>query len=213
MPTRKIKVGLAYFVSSYIRIFHTVEMAAVEKLRSVINEQLAAAADEILEVFAQALSAYEEEICRQRRLLDTVLKPQIKLHRTELPQQHVCNEDEVLSDQQLCSQERNSSLDQEDPEPPQIKEEQEELCTSQEEEQLELKQETDVFMVTLTDEESVHSGRTCAKESVGKPQIKLHRTGALGDFLEELDNLLSHIPETGPPAVLLGDFNLRGEDS
>ncbi|XP_034092720.1 zinc finger protein 568-like [Gymnodraco acuticeps] len=151
-------------------------MAVVEKLRSVINERLAAAADEIFGVFAQALSAYEEEICRQRRLLDTVLKPQIKLHRTELPQQHVCNEEEVLTDQQLCSQERNSSLDQEDPEPPQIKEEQEELCTSQEEEQLELKQETDVFMVTLTDEESVHSGQTCAKESVGKPQIKLHRT-------------------------------------
>ncbi|XP_033973921.1 zinc finger and SCAN domain-containing protein 31-like, partial [Trematomus bernacchii] len=150
-------------------------MAAVEKLRSVINERLAAAADEIFGVFAQALSAYEEEICRQRRLLDTVLKPQIKLHRTELPQQHVY-EDEVLTDQQLCSQERNSSLDQEDPEPPQIKEEQEELCTSQEEEQLGLKQETDVFMVTLTDEESVHSGQTCAKESVGKPQIKLHRT-------------------------------------
>ncbi|KAK5928563.1 hypothetical protein CgunFtcFv8_013617 [Champsocephalus gunnari] len=33
--------------------------------------------------------------------------------------------------------------------------------------------------------------------------------GALGNFLEELDNLLSHIPETGPPAVLLGDFNLQ----
>ncbi|KAL3062592.1 hypothetical protein OYC64_002406 [Pagothenia borchgrevinki] len=177
MPTRKIKVGLAYFVSSYIHIFHTVEMAAVEKLRSVINERLAVAANEIFGVFAQALSAYEEEICRQRRLLDSVLKPQIKLHRTEVPQQHVWNEEEVLTDQQLCSQERNSSLDQEDPEPPQIKEEQEELCTSQEEEQLELKQETDVFMVTLTDEESVHSGQTCAKESVGKPQIKLHRTG------------------------------------
>ncbi|XP_033946348.1 zinc finger protein 329-like [Pseudochaenichthys georgianus] len=174
MTTRKIKLRLAYFVSSYIHIFHTVEMAAVEKLRSVINERLAAAADEIFGVFAQALSAYEEEICRQRRLLDTVLKPQIKLHRTELPQQHVCNEDEVLTDQQLCSQERNSSLDQEDSEPPQIKEEQEELCTSQEEELLELKQETDVFMVTLTDEESVHSGQTCAKG--GKPQIKLHRT-------------------------------------
>nr|XP_033946346.1 uncharacterized protein LOC117452035 isoform X5 [Pseudochaenichthys georgianus] len=176
MPTREIKVGLAYFVSSYIHIFHTVEMAAVEKLRSVINERLAAAADEIFGVFAQALSAYEEEICRQRRLLDTVLKPQIQLHRTELPQQHVCNEEEVLTDQQLCSQERNSSLDQEDPEPPQIKEEQEELCTSQEEEQFELKQETDAFMVTLTDEESVHSGQICAKESVDKPQIKLNRT-------------------------------------
>ncbi|XP_071060334.1 zinc finger protein 75A-like [Pseudochaenichthys georgianus] len=92
----------------------------------------------------------------------------------ELPQQHVCIEDEVLTvltDQQLCSQERNSSLDQEDPEPPQIKEEQEELCTRQEEEQLELKQETDVFMLTLTDEESVYSGQTCAKESVGNMPV------------------------------------------
>ena len=54
----------------------------------------------------------------------------------ELPQQHVCKEEEVLAEQQLCIQERNSSLDQEDPEPPQIKEEQEELCTSEEGEQL-----------------------------------------------------------------------------
>ena len=57
---------------------------------------------------------------------------------SELPQQHVCKEEELLSDQ-----ERNSSLDQEDPEPPQIKEEQEEICTSQEGEQLVLDQETD----------------------------------------------------------------------
>ncbi|XP_078112503.1 uncharacterized protein LOC144521775 [Sander vitreus] len=76
---------------------------------------------------------------------------------TELPQQHVCKEEEVLSDQQLCIQEMNSSLDQEDPEPPKIKEEQEELCTSQEGEQLVLKQETDTFMLTPTYEESDHS--------------------------------------------------------
>ncbi|XP_039658383.1 transcriptional regulator CRZ1-like isoform X9 [Perca fluviatilis] len=77
--------------------------------------------------------------------------------QTELPQQHVCKEEEVLSDQQLCIQERNSSLDQEDPEPPQIKDEQEELCTSQEGEQLVLKQETDTFMLTPTYEERDHS--------------------------------------------------------
>ncbi|XP_035859536.1 zinc finger protein 510-like isoform X1 [Sander lucioperca] len=65
--------------------------------------------------------------------------------QTELPQQHVCKEEEVLSDQQLCIQEKKSSLDQEDPEPPKIKEEQDELCTSQEGEQLVLKQETDTF--------------------------------------------------------------------
>ncbi|XP_035859525.1 zinc finger protein 37 homolog isoform X10 [Sander lucioperca] len=77
--------------------------------------------------------------------------------QTELPQQYVCKEEEVLSDQHLCIQEKKSSLDQEDPEPPKIKEEQEELCTSQEGEQLVLKQETDTFMLTPTYKESDHS--------------------------------------------------------
>ena len=57
-------------------------------------------------------------------------------------------------DQQLFNQGRNFSQDQEDPEPPQIKEEQEELCTGQEGEQLVLKQETDTFMLTTTYEEN-----------------------------------------------------------
>ncbi|XP_029285706.1 zinc finger protein 135-like [Cottoperca gobio] len=131
-------------------------MSSVECLREFVNERLNAAAEEIFGVFQEAVVEYEAEIHRQRRLLDVVWKPEIKLHRIELPQQHVCKEEEVLSDQQLCIQERNSSLDQEDPEPPQIKEEQEELCTSQEGEQLVLKQETDTFMLTPTDEESDH---------------------------------------------------------
>ncbi|XP_038590304.1 zinc finger protein 233-like [Micropterus salmoides] len=76
---------------------------------------------------------------------------------TELPQQHVCMEEEVLADQQLWIQERIPGLDQEDPQPPQVKEEQEELCTSQEGEQLVVKQETDTFMLTPTYEESDHS--------------------------------------------------------
>ena len=77
---------------------------------------------------------------------------------SEHPQQHVCKEEEVLTDHQLCYQERNSSLDQEEPEPLQIKEEEEELCISQEGEQLVLKQEeTDTFMLTPTHEESDHS--------------------------------------------------------
>ncbi|TKS91708.1 hypothetical protein D9C73_026093 [Collichthys lucidus] len=76
----------------------------------------------------------------------------------DLQQQHVCKEEEeeVLTDQQLCNQERSSSLDQEDPEPPQIKEEQEELCTSQEGEEVVMKVEADTFVVTPTDEERDH---------------------------------------------------------
>ncbi|XP_026230595.1 zinc finger protein OZF-like isoform X2 [Anabas testudineus] len=111
-------------------------MSSVVPLREFVTERLTAAAEEIFRVFEKTIVEYEEEIDRQRRLLEIVWKPEIKLHRIELPQAHVCKE-EVLTDQ-----DRNSSLDQEDPDP-QIKEEQEELSTSQEGEQLVLKQETE----------------------------------------------------------------------
>lgn len=62
----------------------------------------------------------------------------------ELPQQRSCKEEEVHADWQHGDQQRKSSLHREDPEPPQIKEEQEEVCIKQEEEELVLKQETDV---------------------------------------------------------------------
>ncbi|XP_039659998.1 uncharacterized protein LOC120561114 [Perca fluviatilis] len=120
-------------------------MSSVECLREFVTERLTAAAEEIFRVVEKTIVEYEEEIARQRRLLDGVWRPEIRLHRIELPQQHGCKEEEVLSDQQLCIQERNSSLDQEDPDPPQITEDQEELCTSQEGEQLVQKQETDTF--------------------------------------------------------------------
>ncbi|XP_033181563.1 zinc finger protein 2 homolog isoform X2 [Mastacembelus armatus] len=132
-------------------------MSSVQCLREFVNERLTAAAEEIFGVFEKTIVEYEQEIDRQRRLLDIVWKPEIKLHRTELPQQHVCKEEEVLPDQQLWNQERNSSVDQEDPEPPQIKEEQEQLCSSQEGEQLVVKQETDTFMWTPTNEDSDQS--------------------------------------------------------
>uniref|UniRef100_A0AAX7SMH5 C2H2-type domain-containing protein n=2 Tax=Astatotilapia calliptera TaxID=8154 RepID=A0AAX7SMH5_ASTCA len=91
------------------------------------------------------------------RLLKTIWKPVIKLQRVDLHQQHVFKDEEVLTTQQVFNQERNYSLGQEDPELPQIKEEQEEVCSRQEGEQLGLKQEADTsFMVTPTYEESDH---------------------------------------------------------
>ncbi|KAM4592420.1 uncharacterized protein PAE49_012511 [Odontesthes bonariensis] len=74
--------------------------------------------------------------------------------KADLSQQYVCKEEEILTDQQFFNHESNSSLDQQEPEPPQFKEELEERCTSQEEEWLELKQETDILSVTPTYEES-----------------------------------------------------------
>ncbi|XP_032365455.1 zinc finger and SCAN domain-containing protein 31-like [Etheostoma spectabile] len=134
-------------------------MSKVPMLRGLVEQRLTAAAEEIFGLVERTIAEYEEELCRskeehERQLLDAVFSPQLRLHRAELPQQHVCKEEEVLSDQQLCIQVRNSSLDREDPEPPQIKEE---LCTSQEGEQLVLKQETDTFMLSLTYEERDHS--------------------------------------------------------
>ncbi|XP_036953006.1 gastrula zinc finger protein XlCGF8.2DB-like isoform X3 [Acanthopagrus latus] len=122
-------------------------MSSVQGLRKFVNERLTAATEEILEVFEKTVKVYEEEINRQRKLLDTLLKPEIKLHRIEISQP-VCI-DKALDGQQLCVQERNISLDHEDPEPPQIKEEQEE--------QLVLKQESDLFKFRPTCEGSDHS--------------------------------------------------------
>ncbi|XP_077943429.1 uncharacterized protein LOC120830213 [Gasterosteus aculeatus] len=132
-------------------------MSSVEGLREFVNERLSAAAEEIFGVFKRSIVEYQEEIDRQRGLLDVLLKPEVRLHRIELPQSRVCKDEEVLCDQQLCLEERNPSLDQEDPDPPQIKEEQEELCSSQEGEQLEPKQEADTFTLTPTCEETDHS--------------------------------------------------------
>ena len=56
-------------------------MSSVQYLREFVNERLTAAAEEIFRVFIKTVVEYEEEIDRQRKLLETVLKPEIKLHR------------------------------------------------------------------------------------------------------------------------------------
>lgn len=49
-------------------------MSSVLCFRKYVNERLSAAAEEILGVFEKTIVVYEEEIDRQRRLLDVVLK-------------------------------------------------------------------------------------------------------------------------------------------
>ncbi|XP_041651001.1 zinc finger protein 300-like [Cheilinus undulatus] len=114
-------------------------MSSSESLREFITERLTAAAEDIFVVFRRTIVEYEEEIDRQRRLLDVAQKPLINPQRPDVPQQHDFKEEE--GGQQLCHQERNSSLDQEEPEPPSIKEE-------EEEEQLVVTQEMNRFMLT-----------------------------------------------------------------
>ncbi|XP_062421705.1 zinc finger protein 664-like isoform X2 [Pungitius pungitius] len=149
-------------------------MPSVEGLREFVNERLSAAAEEIFGVFKRTIVEYQEEIDRQRGLLEVFWKPEVRLHRIKIPQSRVCKEEEVLSDQQLCLRERITSLDQEDPDPPQIKEGPEELCSSQDGEQLEPKQET--FMLTPTCEERDHGEDHLLDLCTDETQIVLQET-------------------------------------
>lgn len=56
-------------------------MSSVEYLREFVNKRLTLAAEEIFRVLEITIVKYEEEIDRQRKLLDVVCKPEIKLHK------------------------------------------------------------------------------------------------------------------------------------
>ncbi|XP_075338676.1 uncharacterized protein LOC142398523 [Odontesthes bonariensis] len=163
-------------------------MSSVQHLREFISQRLTAAAEEIFSEFEKTIVQYEEEIDRQRGLLDISWKPQIKLHTAELSQQDVCKEENVLAERQLCDQESNSSVDQEEPEPPQIKEEQDELCPSQGE-QLVLSQETDTFMPL---------------QSKPEGEEKLQETGNdVDQYEEEIDRQRRLLDITWKPRIKL----------
>ncbi|XP_037651737.1 zinc finger and SCAN domain-containing protein 21-like [Sebastes umbrosus] len=128
------------------RCCDSVKMSKVQILRAFVNRRLTAAAEEIFGLFERTIAEYEEELefsskenQRQQKLLDAVLNPEVRVHRADV-QQLLVVEEEFPPEQQEWS----SSLVQEDPEPPHIKEEQEELWTSQEGEQLQGLEEADI---------------------------------------------------------------------
>ncbi|KAM4728559.1 uncharacterized protein FYW61_011500 [Anableps anableps] len=97
-------------------------MSSVQHLREFIRERLTAAAEEIFTEVEKTIVRYEEDI----RLLETCWKPQIKLTRIDQPKQRVGNRKEVLTHPQLWNQQRSSGLDQQEPEPPEIRRNQQE---------------------------------------------------------------------------------------
>uniref|UniRef100_UPI0037E931D4 zinc finger protein OZF-like n=1 Tax=Semicossyphus pulcher TaxID=241346 RepID=UPI0037E931D4 len=127
-------------------------MSKVQMMRVLFNQRLAAAAEEIFGLFERTIEEYEEEVCRshnenerQQKLLDTVFRPEVRLNRADV--QPLLATTEVPPEQQ----ERSPRLDQEDPpEPPLIKEEQEALWIHQEGEQLQGLEEADVIKLTFT---------------------------------------------------------------
>ncbi|XP_054870491.1 zinc finger protein OZF-like [Amphiprion ocellaris] len=106
---------------------------------------------EIFGLSAKRFGQLDEDIDYRRRQVDMIWKPRIMLHRIDHQHQDVCKEGNGLANQQLCNQEKKFRLGQKEAEPPEIKEEEEELCTSQQGKQLVLKQVTDTFLSTSTD--------------------------------------------------------------
>ncbi|XP_029932564.1 zinc finger protein 501-like isoform X1 [Myripristis murdjan] len=110
-------------------------MSELRELSSLVWRRQAAAAARISELMDGALADYKKQISRlkkdnkrQRKLLDALLHPGARLFPTVLPKQLLLNKEE--------KQEWSPSVDQEQPEPPHVKEEQQELWASQEAEQL-----------------------------------------------------------------------------
>ncbi|XP_030002743.1 zinc finger protein 502-like [Sphaeramia orbicularis] len=116
------------------------EKLRVQRLKVLIQQRLNLDSEMILGLFERALAEYKEELFRskeenkqQRKLLDTVLNPQVLLNRTGCPPDvhhlSVVKVEIPLEQQEWSS---NVDQDQEDLEPPHIKEEQEEVWTNQE---------------------------------------------------------------------------------
>ncbi|XP_011489317.1 uncharacterized protein LOC101160452 isoform X2 [Oryzias latipes] len=116
-------------------------MSSVQSLREFIGERLTAAAEEIFTHVEQTICKLEGELSRQRRLLDVmIMKPHVQQKPTVLPQSDLRNQDWKFSGKQEESDAR------------QIKEQEEEICIRQDEDPLGLKQEADILMVTLLEE-------------------------------------------------------------
>ncbi|XP_015228576.1 PREDICTED: zinc finger protein OZF-like [Cyprinodon variegatus] len=115
-------------------------MSSAQSLRHFITERLTAAAEEIFAEFDKTIVRYEEELDRQRKLLEFCWNPQIKLQRIDLPQHRFWRNQEDLRDQQVYNQD-NSGLHQEEPESFQTMESLEDL----EPEQMQEKQDEQEF--------------------------------------------------------------------
>uniref|UniRef100_A0A3B3DD82 Zinc finger protein 16-like n=1 Tax=Oryzias melastigma TaxID=30732 RepID=A0A3B3DD82_ORYME len=139
-------------------------MSSVHSLRVFISERLTSAAEEIFREFEKTIVQYEEEMDRQRRLLDSSWKRNtITADVRQLP---VCKEDEELRSKEHLSQS------------PHIKEEQDDLCAEEEGGQPELKQESETFMLPSSSEErDLHAAEPTSEqllsESQDQQQVKL----------------------------------------
>uniref|UniRef100_UPI0037E72659 zinc finger protein 235-like n=1 Tax=Semicossyphus pulcher TaxID=241346 RepID=UPI0037E72659 len=160
-------------------------MSKVLMLKTFVNQRLTAVVEDIFEQFERTIAEYEEQLCRseeenerQRKLLAAVFSPQLRLHRADV-QQLLLSKEELQPEQQEWS----PSLDQEDTEPPHIKEEQEELWISQEGEQLQGLGEADTnkFPFTIVTVKSEDDEEKPQSSQLHQRQTEQMETGADGE--------------------------------
>nr|XP_020506933.1 zinc finger protein 2-like [Labrus bergylta] len=127
-------------------------MSTIQTLRAFVNQRLTAAVEEIFELLESTILNYEEEILRQHRLLKDVSQRE-NSDKAVSPLQKLI---EIKEEQH----EAKDTLNHEDPEPSHIEEE-EELWSSQEGEQLQDEEEdhtTTKFTFTSVSDECEDDG-------------------------------------------------------
>ncbi|KAM9364827.1 uncharacterized protein KZ484_011011 [Pholidichthys leucotaenia] len=90
----------------------------------------------------------QDDVCISQEGEQFGLKQEPQTSDEDVPQQDDFHQEEVLDEQKLLDQERNFIVVQVEADCSQIKEEQEDICISQEGEQFGLKQETQTFEAT-----------------------------------------------------------------
>ncbi|CAJ1082814.1 gastrula zinc finger protein XlCGF57.1-like isoform X1 [Xyrichtys novacula] len=118
-------------------------MSKVQMLRVFVNQRLSAAAEEIFELFERTILEYEEKLCGAK---ENQHKQQMINYISDVQQPSVSKEEVPLE-----QQERSPSPDYTNPlEPLRIKEEEEELWSTQEGEQPQGLEEADINTLIIT---------------------------------------------------------------
>ncbi|XP_067447839.1 zinc finger protein OZF-like [Thunnus thynnus] len=134
-------------------------MFKTEQLKALVNERLKAAAEEIFSLFEKTIKDYEEEVFRSKREMEQHRQLAGRTASMQLSVKEV----DAPSEQQHC--EKRTDLGDDDQEPQQIKEEQEELWTTQSCEKLEEADTKDSMFNIIYVHRSDKDGRQSSHES------------------------------------------------
>ncbi|XP_054625506.1 zinc finger protein 37-like [Dunckerocampus dactyliophorus] len=174
-------------------------MCKVQMLRTLVNRRLTAAVEEIFVVLERTIAKYEEELSRtkeenerQRQILDAIFKkPGIVLYRKAVSAEHL-------------------APDQEKPQPPHVKEEENDHSISQEKEHLEGLEEFPGIGVPVKTEDDEDKGESEEKRGGEPPSSRSTQhmtTEADGDHCggSQADNRLAPLSDNDNTTSLSPD--------